>query len=570
MLNKVLPLLFGEGAGGGLGRLALDADALLAHFPGPAALVDGRGRRLAANRESEALLRALAADAVPELAAAIPLAAEEGRAMSERAVLAGPAGAAPVALDVALLPVSGRDKQRLVLLLGRDATVERNLLNALVASRQLYRDLVSCSADFGWETDAQGRFVFVSGTGALGYTPQELNGIAARSLLAEGRPAPKELPFEARARQDEVELWLSRADGHAACLMVSALPVHDADGGWKGARGVCRDVTEVRQRAAEQARTARRERVLGRIVEAMRNELVPERILDQAAEATLAALDAQAAWVFRADPDGYEPVAATGAEAKAAMDMALTALGPCDPPRPGAIEAAGGGLEILAAVATQQGRANGAIAVARRAPFGEDERQLLAAVAPHLGIALQQVAAIVELKRLSLRDALTGLYNRRAFLEQVSARMAAARRMMRPAALLYVDLDNFKQVNDRLGHPAGDAALRAVARLLERANRAADLVARLGGDEFALWLDETDRGGAVAKAEHLLTVAAELAPLSAPGAKPLGFSIGIAMFDPESGEGVEALTTRADAAMYKVKQAGKGTFVVADPAGAPP
>jgi diguanylate cyclase (GGDEF)-like protein len=128
---------------------------------------------------------------------------------------------------------------------------------------------------------------------------------------------------------------------------------------------------------------------------------------------------------------------------------------------------------------------------------------------------------------------------------------------------VYVDLDNFKAVNDRLGHPAGDAALKGLAACLRRSVKSRDFVARLGGDEFALWLAGTDRDTAIARAKTILTLKEDIAPYSAGPDKPLGLSVGLAIFKPAETETVAELLARADAAMYEVKRNGKGSYAVA-------
>lgn len=187
--------------------------------------------------------------------------------------------------------------------------------------------------------------------------------------------------------------------------------------------------------------------------------------------------------------------------------------------------------------------------------------------ADQVAIAIEQVAHHESLRRLSRTDALTGLLNRRAFFEEVEGRIVQARRRGRSGALVYVDLDNFKLVNDRLGHQQGDEALRAVAEMLMLNARSGDLVARLGGDEFALWLDGADEAGAANKAEQLLDQCAGLAEDYSPdGDRRLGMSLGIAPYFAATDEDLENLIGRADFAMYEAKRDGKGGFHIAAPA----
>lgn len=152
------------------------------------------------------------------------------------------------------------------------------------------------------------------------------------------------------------------------------------------------------------------------------------------------------------------------------------------------------------------------------------------------------------------------------FFSEVGKRLAQGAVAGTGGALVYVDLDNFKIVNDVKGHQAGDEALKAVARLLADATRGEDVVARLGGDEFALWLDKVDQAAATRLAERLLVSAKLLSDYSGDPAKPLGFSIGMATFDAKSGEDMDSLVARGDEAMYVSKKGGKGRYHIAPPA----
>jgi diguanylate cyclase (GGDEF)-like protein len=165
----------------------------------------------------------------------------------------------------------------------------------------------------------------------------------------------------------------------------------------------------------------------------------------------------------------------------------------------------------------------------------------------------QQRTAVLmaRLERLSHEDPLTGLANRRRWDAELAAACAAGSRDGQPVAVLLLDIDHFKQVNDRYGHAGGDAALQAVAGLLREAVRGSDVVARLGGDELAVLLPGTDAARAVELAEQLrsATLALRL-PGFAPGG--LSVSLGVAVAD---GDDVDpaALTARADRCLYTAK-----------------
>ncbi|MEK9971421.1 MAG: sensor domain-containing diguanylate cyclase, partial [Ferrovibrio sp.] len=157
--------------------VGLDPALLVPQFPGPAALLATDGHALISNDAAAGLLDALAEQKLPGLSAAVAAALRDGQMRQDRADLAGPRGG--TALQVTLIPMGEGDDRRL-LLLARDGTLERNLINALMQSRQLFKDLVSCSTDFAWETKPDGRLGFVSPRGALGYTARELEGRHAR------------------------------------------------------------------------------------------------------------------------------------------------------------------------------------------------------------------------------------------------------------------------------------------------------------------------------------------------------------------------------------------------------
>jgi len=133
--------------------------------------------------------------------------------------------------------------------------------------------------------------------------------------------------------------------------------------------------------------------------------------------------------------------------------------------------------------------------------------------------------------------------------------------------VIYVDLDNFKLVNDRFGHARGDDVLSHLAELLARDSRVGDLTARLGGDEFVLWLEDTGQAGAVAKAAALLAQVPEINDLIPAADFGCNLSIGIAVRRAGSAEPLADLLTRADEAMYAAKRGGKGRFQIAPPAG---
>ena len=162
-----------------------------------------------------------------------------------------------------------------------------------------------------------------------------------------------------------------------------------------------------------------------------------------------------------------------------------------------------------------------------------------------------------ELERQASRDHLTGAYNRRAFDAALRQAMLQAEQAGQPLALLLLDIDHFKAVNDRHGHDLGDRVLQSMARRLGNSLRSSDLLARWGGEEFAILLPGTPLSGAQVFAERLRSRVAER-PLQG---LSITVSIGISGFRP--GEGSDALLGRADSALYRAKRGGRDSVVIA-------
>jgi diguanylate cyclase (GGDEF)-like protein/PAS domain S-box-containing protein len=164
-----------------------------------------------------------------------------------------------------------------------------------------------------------------------------------------------------------------------------------------------------------------------------------------------------------------------------------------------------------------------------------------------------------QIEYQAYHDSLTGLANRRLFQEHLTLAIALAQRKHRPIAVLFLDLDHFKVVNDSLGHTLGDTLLREIATRLRTSVREGDVVARVGGDEFTIVLQELDKKeDAAAMAQRVLRIIAE--PIDIDGQRLyITTSIGITVY-PEDGEDAETLLKNADNAMYRAKAVGRNTY----------
>ena len=163
-------------------------------------------------------------------------------------------------------------------------------------------------------------------------------------------------------------------------------------------------------------------------------------------------------------------------------------------------------------------------------------------------------AALERAERLARTDYLTGVANARYFFELASAELARARRYERPLTLAYIDVDNFKNVNDRLGHSAGDAMLRAMAETVRSRIRKSDVIARLGGDEFALLLPESGPEAAESTIEKLRTL---LSDVARERGWPVTFSAGVVTCVGPPDVTLDDMVKAADRLMYSVKRSGK-------------
>jgi len=198
--------------------------------------------------------------------------------------------------------------------------------------------------------------------------------------------------------------------------------------------------------------------------------------------------------------------------------------------------------------------------------FSKEDLQLLVSIGAYASVAIERsrfYQKTEELKKISITDSLTGLLNRRYFQERMSEEIERSRRHHLPLSLIMIDVDDFKRVNDSLGHLIGDEVLKATARCLRNSIRTIDVAARYGGEEFTVILPQTSKADAQTIAER---VCAEVYRLDLPFIKSdqklaLSVSLGLATY-PEDAETLEDLIRNADIALYAAKSQGKNRVVV--------
>lgn len=454
------------------------------------------------------------------------------------------------------------------LVIGRDVSNDEKLVQALVASRGLHVDLLRCAITFGWETDETGAIVYIGPDKGMGRHGPDVAGEDAWTLFC---PDDNDLgsvnPFVARELQEIKNVVMTSHSGEKRRMTVTSAPMLNDKGRWVGSRGVCRDVTDDYKATMSARHMSARSAIFSQVVAAMRTYVGAEELLGATAVAVADVLRADKTWVIR--PDADSPIY-RGADEQESLNQEVMSV--CHKSKEWQtktegcriVNIAGRAMQMLTVVG--KNKLDGALIISRDSkqyPWRDYENALLKDIFEHLALALRQAALFEKLEYLSTIDELTNLYNRRAFSELVNKRIAAQRRNRSTGCLLYIDLDYFKEVNDTLGHAAGDAVLTFLGKTLNKAIRAEDLPGRMGGDEFAIWLEGTGIEGAKVKANEFIGLASELRKAAGDETLRLSMSIGIVLAEPDNEMPLDKLAAMADEALYAAKRAGKGTVVVA-------
>jgi diguanylate cyclase (GGDEF)-like protein/PAS domain S-box-containing protein len=428
-----------------------------------------------------------------------------------------------------------------------DVAERRAAEQALKRSEALYRSLVETSNDLVWSLDREGRWTYLNPDAV-----RRIYGAQAADLL--GRPFHELAAAQVRERDIAVfgrvlagepvfrhETRHLRGDGTGVDLSLNAVPLRDARGEIVGATGTARDISEERAAAA-----------------ALHEGIEKLRLAVDAADLFYWEWDAAADRLYW----GRNPAARLGVADGHVLRWSdyLQLVHPEDRERYLAdTRSAWERAEAYAAEYRVLGREGQVTWISARAKTMTD-----AAGRPTRMIGVAQ--DITERKRredearfLAYHDTLTGLPNRRLLDDRLRQALHLARRRGTRLAVMLVDLDDFKRVNDRLGHRAGDAVLREVAQRLAACVRKADTLARQGGDEFVVVIpDLRQEPDCQVVAEKILRALEP--PLRVDGEEfRIGASIGISLYPADAGDG-DALLRNADAAMYRAKQLGRNNY----------
>jgi diguanylate cyclase (GGDEF)-like protein len=225
-----------------------------------------------------------------------------------------------------------------------------------------------------------------------------------------------------------------------------------------------------------------------------------------------------------------------------------------DYPKPNLLLLREGVISLLGVPLTIQGGIVGVLYVNdfKRREFRAEDISIFSLISVYAALTIERVKSIEEMLQLSITDGLTGLYNHRYLMEQMHVEIQKASRYNHTLSIIMLDIDHFKDYNDRFGHLEGNKALKEIARILKKETRDTDLVARFGGEEFCIIVHEVKQDGAAVFARRLLS---EVAQNKFYGRK-ITLSGGVAVF-PKDGQTVGELIKKADEFLYKAKKQGR-------------
>lgn len=451
-----------------------------------------------------------------------------------------------------------------VLVTAKDTTVNDRMMEALLQSRSLFKSLLDRAVDLSFEVDDNRIFRFLSPSEAFGHSLDAWVGRKAEDLFwCEGK-VPARNPLSSRSENTFESVPVNFGNGYSGWVTFSVEPVHDDDGKFNGVRGVCRDVSDQvadgRQTRMDNLRLALQQR----IVNLLNTAHTYEKLLDSASTELMEVLRADQVWSVVKFPEGLVPAAISGeGEIIPHIDYVWQQLEQAEAP---VIEVEDDGEIHLVVRLDEGGSGIGMLVICRDAssfPWSDHEKSLLEDILGSLAAAFGKAQLINRLERLSSIDELTGIMNRRAFVEAVDRRLLHQARSGQSGCLLFVDLDHFKEVNDTLGHKAGDSAIKMVASTMQALVRACDIVGRYGGDEFVMWLEDISPANAALKARSLIDAMPGIREQIGAGHLRLSASVGVCASVPGLDRKFADMSERADAALYEVKNAGRGNVALA-------
>jgi diguanylate cyclase (GGDEF)-like protein len=462
----------------------------------------------------------------------------------------------------------------------QDTTAVRAMANQLTRSEAKFRDLSQISSDWFWETDADHKLTFISDSGISALGPWIRAAIGKQRWDTPERAFPgidwqgHRVTLDARKPFNDFIYARIDPQGNLVFLSVGGRPQFDDQGQFTGYRGIGRNVTEEKER-----------RMLLEIESNMAIEMREQTDPQKVVELTIQKICEMMGWSGGA----HLKLAGSNKVLAVAESWGLAGFNEMIASLPATFEMKEGSIEhkswasrkavwvadmsqhtefsqrysadelglraaFMAPIVNEEARVMSALLMFGKISFRADRfiSQVAEILSRNLSLYLQRKAAERRLTRASLHDALTGLPNRMYLTHQLEARLKRGE----PLALLYVDLDRFKIINDTLGHQTGDQVLIEVTRRTKEALRPQDIAGRIGGDEFIILLTKLEEPTEVEAIARRLLAALEKPFVFGGKAYFLSGSIGVALA-PRDGTDSKLLIKCADSAMYVVKSEGK-------------
>lgn len=450
-----------------------------------------------------------------------------------------------------------------VTLVARDTTLHDKVTEALMKSRSLLKELLDAAADLAFEVDSDGIFRFITPGEAFGIRTEEWLGRDAHKFFWPEGDTPARNPFASNVVSHFDAVPVQFEGQERRWMHFAVHPKLDDAGNRLALRGTCRDMT-ARFLAERKARQdSLRFTLLQRITSGLNKFETAQELMDTASEALIDVMRADMVWAVVQYSEGLVPISMMGTRQEILnLDGIWRSL---EGSEAASTVVASEDRDHLAIRLEFGGSALGMVVISRdtsASPWSVQERQLLDGVAGVLTAAFTKAQLIDRLYRLSSKDDLTGLLNRRALVETIEARLKHQARTGQAGCLLFIDLDHFKEVNDTLGHQTGDQALRMVSAKLQSMIRPCDYAGRYGGDEFVLWIEDVSSDVAAEKARALLEAMPGIREALGDPCLRLNASIGICQSQAGADFSFEDLADRADAVLYNVKASGRGDIAV--------
>lgn len=451
-----------------------------------------------------------------------------------------------------------------VVVIARDTTVADKMTQALLDSRALFKGLLDRAVDLSFEVDTNRNFVFLSPSEAFGQVSEKWLGRSADDFFWSNGRIPSRNPFSVRTETTFDDVSVILPDGETGWVSFAMEPKFEDDT-FVGVRGVCRDVSDQvkdgKQTRKDNLRLALQQRIVGLLNTAH----TAEELLGNASTELLEVLRAEQVWAIVKYPEGLVPAAVCGDSTFLPnIDQIWRDL---EDKNESIAEVQDGDMTHLVVRLEENEKGIGMLVMCRDTnsfPWSKQERALLTDVMTSLAAAFGKAQLIDRLERLSSIDELTGIMNRRAFVDAVERRLRHQCRSGQSGCLLFVDLDHFKEVNDTLGHKAGDQAIKLVADTMQTLVRACDVVGRYGGDEFVLWIEDIAPADAALKARALIDAMPGIREKIGAGDLKLSASVGVCPSVPGLDLSFIEMSERADAALYEVKKAGRSNVALAE------